>query len=205
MGQSLNSLIFFPLSVLIYQAYKLLSQRLLQRKLYRTHRCESIPRYQHADGLWRQDLQQKRKEAYATGQAAPFAQSLFSKHGTTWLETSWDRTTVHTCDARNIQAVAASSFSNFGLQPLREGLSAPFIDRGILNTDGAFWSHSRALIRPTFARTQISDFVSFETHLRRALELIPRDGSTVDLQPLFKRLVSYYRNVYHSNDPSNRL
>lgn len=195
MGQLLNSVGFTLLSVVIYQVYKLVSERLLQIKLYRTYRCKPIPRYLHADGFWQNTLRQREAEAYATGRAAPFAQSLFSEYGNTWLETSWNRTTVHTCDSKNIQAVTATSFSDFGLQPLREGLSAPFMDRGILNTDGAFWSHSRALIRPTFARTQIFDFGSFEKHLRRALAILPGDGSTIDLQPIFKRLVSGYHDI----------
>ncbi|KAL6721249.1 hypothetical protein ACLMJK_000351 [Lecanora helva] len=57
-------------------------------------------------------------------------------------------------------------------------------------TDGAAWEHSRALIKPTFARTQIADLhlSTYAMHLQKLLSIIPKDSSTVDLQPLFARL-----------------
>ena len=57
-------------------------------------------------------------------------------------------------------------------------------------TDGKRWEQARALIKPTFARTQIADLhlAAYATHVRKFINLIPRDGSTVDLQPLFGRL-----------------
>ena len=127
MGHLSNTIGFILLSTVLYQVYRLVSERLLHRKLYRTHQCKPIPRYQHTDGFRRKAFGQRQVEAYAAGRAAPFAQSLFREYGKTWLETSWNRTIVHTCDPKNIQDVAATSFGDFGLQPLREGLSAPFM------------------------------------------------------------------------------
>ena len=198
MAQMLNTIAVLILSVVCLRLYRLGSEIWRRRNLYRSHNCKPIPRYQHADGFRRKLLPTNRAEAYAAGRAAPFTQGLFKQYGKTWFEPSWNQTTIHTCDPRNIQAVTALAFDSFGLEPLRVGLSAPFIDRGILNTDGAFWSHSRALIRPTFSRAQISDFESYEKHFRQLLAIIPRDGSTIDLQPLLKRLVrhsSYFANT----------
>ena len=66
----------------------------------------------------------------------------------------------------------------------------PFVGKGIMCSDGASWEHSRALIKPTFARTQIADLHldSFGIYVQRLIDLIPKDGSTCDLQPLFARL-----------------
>ncbi|KAL8924228.1 MAG: hypothetical protein Q9208_004192 [Pyrenodesmia sp. 3 TL-2023] len=52
-----------------------------------------------------------------------------------------------------------------------------------------FWEHSRALIKPGFARMQIADIhlSTFDRHVRRLVDLIPADGSTIDLQLLFPR------------------
>lgn len=44
------------------------------------------------------------------------------------------------------------------------------------------------MLRPNFARSQISDLETLEVHVARLLKAIPRDGSTVDLQDLFFRL-----------------
>lgn len=47
---------------------------------------------------------------------------------------------------------------------------------------------SEALVRPSFARAQVADLDTFETHIQHLIAKIPRDGSTIDLQPLFYQL-----------------
>jgi len=57
-----------------------------------------------------------------------------------------------------------------------------------MGTDGRLWEHSRALLKPAFARKEISDLPAFEVHVQNLLAKIPRDESTVDLRPLFTRM-----------------
>jgi cytochrome P450 len=45
----------------------------------------------------------------------------------------------------------------------------------------------RALLRPCFSRLQLANFDIYETNFEKLCKLIPRDGSAVDLQQLFKR------------------
>jgi len=59
------------------------------------------------------------------------------------------------------------------------------LGRGIFTTDGEAWAHSRAMIRPNFNRTQVADLDAFEKHIQTLFQILPRDGSTVDLQDLF--------------------
>ena len=47
---------------------------------------------------------------------------------------------------------------------------------------------AKALVRPSFTKHQVADLDTFETHIRHLIAKIPRDGSTVDLQPLFFQL-----------------
>jgi len=63
----------------------------------------------------------------------------------------------------------------------------PVFGEGIFTTDGEAWAHSRALLRPNFARDQVADLEAFERHIQALVAVIPRDGSTVDLQELFFR------------------
>ena len=44
------------------------------------------------------------------------------------------------------------------------------------------------MLRPHFARSQIADLPLVEKHIPHLVKIIPRDGSTVDLQPFFFRL-----------------
>lgn len=50
---------------------------------------------------------------------------------------------------------------------------------------GYRWQHSREMLRPNFARTQIGDVDMFERHVQHLIQAIPRDGSTALLQDLF--------------------
>lgn len=43
------------------------------------------------------------------------------------------------------------------------------------------------MIRPNFTRDQVADLEAFERHIQDLFSIIPRDGSTVDLQELFFR------------------
>lgn len=45
-----------------------------------------------------------------------------------------------------------------------------------------------ALVRPSFARAHVADLETFESHIQHLIAKIPRDGSTIDLQPLFYQL-----------------
>lgn len=97
-----------------------------------------------------------------------------------------------TSDPKNIQALLATQFKDFELGSQRYGTFVSLLGNGIFSTDGAKWEHSRALLRPQFARTQISDLDLEERHLQNMLRALPskRDGWTDmnDLLPLFFRL-----------------
>jgi cytochrome P450 len=62
----------------------------------------------------------------------------------------------------------------------------PLFGKGIFTSDGQMWSHSRALLRPSFARHNMTSHLPFmEAHFEELMKAIPKDGSTVDLQKLF--------------------
>ncbi|TLD37325.1 cytochrome P450 [Venturia nashicola] len=91
-----------------------------------------------------------------------------------------------TCEPQNVKTILSLRFKDFGISQ-REISLGPLLGRGIFTTDGQFWSHSRAMIRPNFARDQVADLQTFERHIQHLWKLIPRDGSTFDLQELFFR------------------
>ena len=55
--------------------------------------------------------------------------------------------------------------------------------------DGPRWEHSRALLKPSFNKANMTDLSVFEGYVKMVVDQIPKDGSTVDLQPLFFNLV----------------
>lgn len=66
--------------------------------------------------------------------------------------------------------------------------SEPLIGKGLMTTDSAHWARSRTVLQPLFSRTQSTNYFTLETHVARFIDLIPKDGSTTDLQPLFAEL-----------------
>ncbi len=102
------------------------------------------------------------------------------------------RPSIETADPKNVQAVLATNFKDYEAGSLRATSSGSdiFGKRSIFLSDGAAWEHSRALLRPQFARTQINDLRSTETAVQALLERLDtaQDGpwtKSVDLMPLF--------------------
>jgi len=91
---------------------------------------------------------------------------------------------LSTIEPENVKAVLATNFKDFELGGRIKSFG-PLLGAGIFTTDGAHWEHSRALVRPSFTRSQVADLGAFEIHIQRVIDKIPRDGSTVDLQKLF--------------------
>ncbi|PVI06909.1 cytochrome P450 52A12 [Periconia macrospinosa] len=99
---------------------------------------------------------------------------------------------VITVDPKNVQAVLATKFKDFGLGEFRFKSFYPMLGSGIFTTDGEQWAHARAMLRPQFARDQVSDLDLEEKHIQHLLRHVPvnSDGWTdiINIQPLFFRL-----------------
>ena len=93
-----------------------------------------------------------------------------------------------TIEPENVKTILATQFKGWKIPDRRRQAFAPLLGKGIFTSDGADWQHSRELLRPNFARSQVADLDTFEDHVGHLIQAIPRDGSTIDLQPLFFRL-----------------
>lgn len=87
-----------------------------------------------------------------------------------------------------MQAVGATQWQDFGREKRRAARG--FFGDGILSMNGHEWKQARELVNPLFQRAELTDVDHFRKYVDRMLELIPRDGSTVDMQPLLQKLVS---------------
>ncbi|MCJ1412211.1 hypothetical protein MMC19_006304 [Ptychographa xylographoides] len=98
---------------------------------------------------------------------------------------------IMTADPKNVQAILATQFHDFDLGELRRGTFWPLLGSGIFTADGKQWEHSRAMLRPQFARDQVADLNLEEQHVQNLMRALPvgQNGWTdeVDLQVLFFR------------------
>lgn len=99
---------------------------------------------------------------------------------------------IATNDPKNIQAILSTQFQDFGLGSTRRNCFLPFFGHGIFTEDGKEWERSRAMLRPHFSRSQISDLSSEEAHVQDLLRALPLKESgwtaQVDLEVLFYRM-----------------
>ncbi|KAF1956855.1 cytochrome P450 52A12 [Byssothecium circinans] len=111
---------------------------------------------------------------------------------TTFSQSVFGMSTFLTVDPKNIQAVLATKFKDFGLGDLRNKSFSVLLGNGIFSSDGEQWSHARALLRPQFARDQVSDLDLEERHVQHMMRHFPvAPGGwteTTDILPLFFRL-----------------
>ncbi|KAM0151694.1 hypothetical protein ACHAQE_008401 [Botrytis cinerea] len=157
----------------------------------RVHGCRSIPKVQSWDPILGLDTFIQIQKADAAGRRSEAYGALHRKYGQTFLVNSLGKE-LQTSQPENIQAICTSSFNDWGVGFMRGTIGLPFLGRGIFTEDGEFWKHSRSLVRPTFSRAEIADLDNFENHVARFLTHIPKDGSTFDMLPPVKRLISHH-------------
>ncbi|QSZ37662.1 hypothetical protein DSL72_008761 [Monilinia vaccinii-corymbosi] len=122
------------------------------------------------------DTQQKHKEVNAlTYKSSILGQDRFA-----------------TIDEQNIKAILGTQFPDFDLGSHRINNLLSFLGPGIFAQDGEGWERSRALMRPQFARDNLSDLEMEERHFQVLLKAVPGTGQDgwsgeVDIQPLLFR------------------
>lgn len=93
-----------------------------------------------------------------------------------------------TADPENVKTIFSSSFETFEHGPTRQAAGRPLVGNGIFVADGESWSAARALLRPSFAKSQINDLDMLERHFQNFLHALPGGENLVDLLEMFKWL-----------------
>ncbi|CAN3353177.1 cytochrome P450 52A2 [Diutina catenulata] len=124
----------------------------------------------------------------ANGNMPVYFESLFVDHKTDTLSaTLAGITSLSTRDPENVKALLGTQFTDFCLG-WRLASFGPLLGEGIFTLDGQGWKHSRAMLRPQFAREQVAHVKSLEPHIQvLAAHIRNAGGRQLDLQPLFFR------------------
>ena len=172
-------------------AYKEWSAHAAFRRAMLQSGCQVPPRYPHRDPIWGYDLYRLREQATKAGHFYKLYDSHFKMHGKTFEELFLGTKVINTMERDNIQRVAVYSFQDWGKSSSknRNNASTPVFGEGIFTQDGDAWKHSRGMIKPLFTRSEIADLRPLPTYTDRLIGLLPRDGSTTDVQPLLHKFV----------------
>jgi hypothetical protein len=174
-----------------YVVYSLLQRTITVYRhstIIKENGCKPIPSYPHKDPVFGLDLFIENFGLSKNGGLVDRVRERFqSVNGgvNTFTQLILGERVINTCEPENIKAILATQFKDFSLPPRRKNALHPVFGHGIFTTDDKEWEASRALLRPSFARSYIGDLKVFESHIIKMIAKIPRDGSTVDLQELF--------------------
>jgi cytochrome P450 len=165
-----------------------LFNEILYRVAARKAGCSIPVKYTHWDPFLGLDLFLQRLSDMKAGDSIATDRNLLKKYGRTVRTNAWGIKQYVISDPVNIQTILATQVDKFGSAPMNRKMCADFLGDGVMTTDGHMWKKSRQMINPVFARAQVSELSSFERHLLRMIEKIPKDGGTIDMQPLCKQL-----------------
>lgn len=158
-----------------------------RRRFARAHGCEPPVRLPQLERIIGFGLFQTMQTQTKAKTLLPSALEQHRKLGNTFSGVLLGQSIIVTIEPENVKAVLATQFHDFGIGQRDRGMG-PLLGNGIFSSDGSRWEHSRALVRPSFAKVQVADLDTFESHIQHLIAKIPRDGSTIDLQPLFYQL-----------------
>ena len=153
------------------------------------HNCSRPPQYHHIDPFMGYDLYRKIIKGRTDGQLMRVLQGLYRKYGKTFQAMSLGVDVIYTSDHRNFQAINTTDFDNFVVSPLRRPGIDSWVGESIFVSDGHDWRWARKIIMPIFARAHVANFSGLNVHWDRVFQILPEAGVTVDLKPLFRRLV----------------
>lgn len=157
------------------------------RQLKAQHNCAETKQYPHQDVLGT-DLARLRAQAVQEGTLFKLYKSQFDTYGKTFSEIWRGKTVFNTTESANIQYVAGWAADDFIKDPDREIAQWPLLGPSIFSS-GPAWRLSRDLVKPIFAKAELSDLEPFGTCVDKFLDLLPENEVGFDIQPLMHRLV----------------
>jgi hypothetical protein len=193
---SLLSLLVTPIALFV--AYRFYLVHTLRVKAQQ-HGCQPARRYKHKDPIFGLDIFLRTGDAITKNKFLVEHQQRYDMYGHTFEALNFGSTAIYSVHPENLRAVWSKNAADWGIQPLRLSNMRPFCGEGFITMDGSEWKHSHALLKPSFHKSNISDFTALEKHLQMMLDRLPKDGSKVDLQSWIFKLVSTFSYLHDAS------
>ena len=176
--------LFAVVLLLAYYLFKRTVSVLHRRQLTRDNRCKplkALPQSEDIFGIGHtlKVIRNRAKKHFLDSVFEYFGDGFWT-FSVTILGAPW----IETIEAENVKYILSTKFEDFDIAPMRLRSFFPLMGAGIFTTDGAQWAHSRAVLRPSFNKSQLAEFELLETHTRNFLAHVPGDDSRIDLKPL---------------------
>lgn len=158
-----------------------------RRKIILQHGCKPPSKYPVWDPFFGVDVIYDAIRAVKRKTFMSEKTSHYNTYGNTHSSRLTTFPVISTIEPENIKTVLSTNFKDFVIGTPRQRAFGPVIANSLLVADGIEWEHSRAFLKPSFARSQVGDLATLETHVKNLIEAVPRDGLTVDMAELFLR------------------
>lgn len=106
--------------------------------------------------------------------------------------------------SENVKAMLATQFEDYGKGPKFIAVWSQFLGNGIFNADGRTWKHSRAMLRPQFARNRIADLNIMHRHSQNLNSRIV-SGEITNFNELAYKMTLDAATDYLFGDSTNSL
>ena len=129
-----------------------------------------------------------RQAARQAGQGMAFEGKLYASLGHTWEEIKPDGgRLVNISHGTNVRHVLGQDVNEFE-KATGKIAAHHFLGAGAMISNGLEWKSMRDRIKPIFMGAELRDLSMLERHVDDLIASLPGDGSTIDLQPLLKRM-----------------
>ena len=186
--QNILAAIAATITLLILSGHYL-RRYLARQRFIKANNLAAAPR---VDSAYTQpDFKTAYDSAHDKGQTVTFLKDLLlSQPGRTAAAQVDNQTWLYTTNVDNMKTMLATHADAMYVEPLRKGMLQGWVGDGMFGSDGERWKVSRNLFKAMFSRAPVSQLGQWKLHTQQFFANLPRQGTTVDLQPLFKRLVS---------------
>ncbi|CAN8100918.1 unnamed protein product [Discula destructiva] len=168
-----------------FKVFSSTSKYLRQQKFKKLHGCQPCRKFPVKDPILGLDFLKQNIEAVQKNQFLQLLCARMISAGPTWqVRVFGTKRSTFTADPANVQTIMSLKFDDYKLAGRRRVMS-PLLGSGVFTSDDHEWKNTRTMIRPHFAKEQVTDLGLVELHLSHLFALLPRDDSTVDLPPLF--------------------
>lgn len=211
-GSSMGEHIFLALVLLllfpaiIHKSIQRILTAQDRRRTIRRHGCLPPAAFPHTDPFLGIDGIRAALLAGKEKRFLPRVRDQYRRYGNTFSSRFLTYGVINTIEPANIRSVLSTDFKSYCIGSRRKDSFAPLLGRSIGLFDGQEWEHSRAMLRPSFAKAQIGNLSLYETHVQNLLQVMmdakgkgtgdDEDDATMgveveaDLQELFFRFTA---------------
>jgi hypothetical protein len=160
------------LAVLHWTVQKVLLS-ISRSKFKKANNCQPIPKYPNKDPIFGYDYWHALNKAAESRTLLSWLREQYRLYGNTYYARLQTANVISTCDPENLKAMHSTKFKDFAIDSRRKFAFLPLLGAHIvLLANGVAFEHKRAMLKPSFSRSQYTNLPLFERHIGHLIEAV---------------------------------